>query len=84
MQPQASQRSDTEREDELVQGAVLALLLREHPTQLTDDDLALEVGQDDATRRATADLIAVGLLRRDGGSVLPTRAALRFDQLEAR
>jgi len=35
----------------------------------------------DAAERAIRDLVGVGLLRCDGGRVLPTEAALHFDRL---
>lgn len=82
MQAQANHQSPTEREDVRVQSAVLGLVLCEHPTQLTGDDLHREIGDDDATDRAIGELVAVGLLRRDRETVLPTRAALRFDALD--
>ena len=62
---------------------VLALVLHEHPAQLTGDEPGREVGSGDTTARAVEELVAVGLLRRDGEAVLPTRAALRFEVLEA-
>lgn len=67
----------TESED--VQRVVLALVLAEHPTQLTAEELAREVGG--AVDQAIDDLGRTGLLRREGASVLPTRAALHFDRL---
>ncbi len=73
----------TEREDARAQRAVLSLVLHEHPTLLTLGDLSMEVGPDDAVADAVRDLSAVGLLRREGGSVLATRAALCFDRLAA-
>ena len=76
-----SQRSGNEREDESAQRAVLALVLHEHPSALTACEIGREVGQDDATERALRDLVACGLLRCDGGSMLPTRATLQFDRL---
>lgn len=69
--------------DQGTQGAVMALVLAEHPTLLTLGDLAREIDGEDAVVRAVRDLVAVGLLRREGGSVLPTRAALAFDRLSA-
>lgn len=83
MQTQASRQAVTRSEDERVQSAVLGLVLCEHPVQLTSEDLRREVGDDDATERAIGELVAVGLLRRERESVLPTRAALRFESLEA-
>ncbi len=81
MHLQARQRSPTEREDDDVQRAVLATVLHEHPTLLTLGDLMMEVSPEDAVCRAVRDLGAVGLLRREGDSVLATRAALCFDRL---
>ena len=40
-----------------------------------------DAAQRDAVERAVRDLIATGLLQRNGEMLLPTRAALRFDQL---
>lgn len=77
-----SQRSSNEREDQYTQRAVLALVLHEHPALLTLGDLAMEVEPEDALTRAVRDLTALGLLRREGGSVLPTRAALHFNRLD--
>lgn len=77
-----SQRS-TEREDQNAQRAVLALVLCEHPATLTASEIGREVGSGDATERALFDLVARGLLRREGESMLPTRAALHFDRLAA-
>jgi hypothetical protein len=67
----------TESED--VQRVVLALVLAEHPAQLTAEELAREVGA--AVDHAIDDLSRTGLLRREGASILPTRAALHFDRL---
>jgi hypothetical protein len=75
-------------EDAQAQAAVLTLVLTEHPTPLTLADIEREVApnQDfagrDAVARAVRDLVAVGLLHRQGDLVLPTRAALRFDGLD--
>jgi hypothetical protein len=72
-----------ERDDLRTQSGVLSLVLREHPTLLTATEIASEVGPGDSTERAMRDLGAVGLLRREGETVLPTRAALHFDRLAA-
>lgn len=69
--------------DQGTQGAVMALVLAEHPTLLTLGDLMMEIDDEDAVFRAVRDLVAVGLLRREGSSVLATRAALTFDRLSA-
>ena len=82
MHDQDNPRS-TEREDERTQSAVLSLVLNEQPAQLTICEVAREVAVDegDGPERAIRDLVGVGLLRCEGASVLPTRAALHFDRL---
>jgi DNA-binding IclR family transcriptional regulator len=72
-----------EREDLRAQSGVLSLVLQEHPTLLTAAEIASEVGASDTTERAMRDLGAIGLLRREGETVYPTRAALHFDRLAA-
>ena len=78
----------TAAEDERDQRAVLALLVAEHPTQLTVADLLREMAPDkadfvetDRIERAVRDLGGVGLIHREGDTARPTRAALRFDRL---
>lgn len=75
----------TEREDESTQSAVLSLVLNEHPAHLTICEITREVAEDegDGPERAIRDLVGVGLLRCEGASVLPTRAALHFDRLNS-
>lgn len=68
-------------QDQGTQSAVMALVLAEHPMLLTLGDLMMEIEGEDAVARAVRDLTAIGLLRREGGSVLPTRAAIHFDRL---
>lgn len=78
---------DARCSDQDVQTAILSHLLGLHPIRLDDEELMREVvgGPEfvdrDACARAVRDLVATGLLRRDGSSVVPTRAALRFDEL---
>jgi phage head maturation protease len=78
----------TASEDAATESAVLQQLLNLHPTQVTMEELLLEVGgqfadfaERDAIDRAVRDLTGVGLLHRHDSFVLPTRAALRFNQL---
>lgn len=66
----------------------LVQVLTLHPTQLRLSELVLEIvagtpdfAQKDAIERAVRDLVAAGLLFRNGELVLPTRAALRFDEI---
>jgi hypothetical protein len=78
----------TDRDDAIVQAAVLRQLLALHPIQLTLGELVREIAGDasdfaltDAVERAVRDLAAAGLAHRSGDVVLPSRAALRFDEL---
>jgi hypothetical protein len=78
----------TEREDAATESAVLQQVLALHPTALTLADLHRALGAEedgfataDAVERAVRDLVAAGLLHRSESLVLPTRAALRFDEL---
>jgi len=74
---------DHRNEDARTQRAVLSLVLDEHPTLLATSEIEREVGSDDDVERAMRDLRGAGLLRREGATVLPTRAALHFDRLAA-
>jgi hypothetical protein len=74
--------------DDRDQEAILAHLIAEHPDQLTIDELAREMRppEDDASlsdwlERGVRDLIGIGLLHRNGDTIRPTRAALRFNHL---
>lgn len=75
-------------EDAKTERAVLAFVLNLHPTRLSRGELARALASDpedfaarDAVCRAVDELVAAGLLHRDGHFVAPTRAALRFDAL---
>lgn len=78
---------DPASEDGRTERAVLALLLDEHPTRLTFAELMLALddcdgfAKEDAVDRAVRELTAVGLLRREGAFLAPTRPALYFDGL---
>ncbi len=72
------------------QGVVLIHVLTLHPTHLRLAELVREVTAgpaefEDADRfeRAARDLVGVGLLFVSGELLLPTRAALRFNQIIA-
>jgi hypothetical protein len=77
--PMHGNRSDDAR----AQRAVLSLVLHEHPTLLAAGEVEREIGVGDAAERALRDLTRAGLLRQEGATVLPTRAALHFDRLAA-
>jgi hypothetical protein len=79
----------TAAQDAATESAVLQLVLALHPATVTLGELARELGADaaddrDAVERAVGDLGGAGLLHRREDIVLPTRAALRFDELMER
>jgi hypothetical protein len=70
------------------QGAILVHVLTLHPAHLRRSELVLEVTAGssefrelDRFRRAITDLVGVGLLFESADLVLPTRAALRFNEI---
>jgi len=78
----------TAKEDRATESAVLAQVLALHPTAVTLEELARELCEDrdsfaglDAVERAVRDLAGAGLVHDGDRFVLPTRAALRFDEL---
>jgi hypothetical protein len=77
-------------EDTAIESAVLQHVLALHPTQVTLLELVRDVGgesigfeQRDAIERAVRDLTGAGLLHQHDSFVLPSRAAIRFDELLA-
>jgi hypothetical protein len=77
-------------QDKKTESAVLALLLNEHPTRLTMDELILVLHADpergdpeDAGERAVRELVGAGLVHREGRFLTPSRAAIYFASLEA-
>jgi len=78
----------TGEEDRASESVVLQHVLALHPTAVTVEELVRELGSDrgsfaqrDAIERAVRDLAGVGLLHHAERLVLPSRAALRFDEL---
>lgn len=78
----------TAAEDIRDQGIVLIHVLAVHPTHLIVPELVLEVtagaadfAEDDRMERAVRDLTGLGLLHCPGGVVVPSRAAIRFNEL---
>jgi hypothetical protein len=78
----------TTEEDRAQESAVLQHILFLHPAAVSVEELVRELdpqrdsfSQRDAIERAVRDLAAAGLLHHSESLVLPTRAALRFDQL---
>jgi hypothetical protein len=75
-------------EDAATQSAVLQQVLDFHPVQVTLAELVREIGGEspgfaerDAIERAVRDLGGAGLLHSHDRFVIPTRAALRFNEL---
>ena len=75
-------------EDAAVETTVLRQLLLIHPAQVTVEELIVDVAADpdafaerDAIERAVRELARAGLVHRNGEFVIPSRAALRFDEL---
>jgi hypothetical protein len=75
-------------EDDRTEAAIMGLVLEEHPAQLTLAELTLMmVGANpdyegtDAVERGVRDLVGTGLLHRNGDTIRPTVAALRFHDL---
>lgn len=86
--PTWSWAEDPASEDRRTERAVLAFLLDQHPIRLRADELpfaldAKDFAEKDAVRRATRELLGVGLLVQDGELIGPSRAALHFDYLES-
>jgi hypothetical protein len=79
----------TSEEDRACEATVLHLVLALHPTPLSLADLVRELGggddfgRRDAVERAVRDLAGCGLLHRSEALVLPSHAALRFEELSA-
>lgn len=78
----------TTHEDAAIEAAVMRQLLALHPVQLTLDEVVREVADEpddfarkDAVERAVRELCAAGLAHRSAALVLPSRAALRLDEL---
>jgi hypothetical protein len=83
-----SQIRTPSKEDGALEAVVLSQLLVLHPAQLTRDELLRAIAaepddfaQRDSVERAVDELAAAGLAHRHGDFVIPSRAALRFDEL---
>jgi hypothetical protein len=77
--------SESARQDIQSQDAVLSVVLDQLPCLLTVAELVREIPSDnrDTVERAVTDLVAAGLLRSEGDSVLPTRTAMHSALLVA-
>jgi hypothetical protein len=81
-------RKTTHGDDTAIEAAVLRQLLALYPVQLTLEEVVREVAGEpdefalrDAVERAVRELCATGLAHRNGEVVVPSRAALRLDEL---
>lgn len=81
----------TRAADLATEAAVMRQVLDVHPVLLTTEELIRELGggspgfaERDAVERAVRDLAGVGLIHHHGDLVLPTRAALHFNELQER
>jgi hypothetical protein len=77
-----------DRDDPEVEATVLRQLLLLHPGQVTVEELIRDIAADpdafaerDAIERAVRDLARSGLVHRNGEFAIPSRAALRFNEL---
>jgi hypothetical protein len=86
----ASCRSGEPRmhEHDILQSAVLTILLDAHPAHRSEDELVRElapttkdVSQRDAVENAIRELVGAGLVHRNGSFVFAAHAAVRFDEL---
>ena len=82
-------REPPRHEEDLVQQAVLALLLDAHPAQRSTDEIVRELtdhpdefGERDRIDNAIRDLVGAGLLHRHGPFVFATHAAVRLNELK--
>jgi len=78
----------TAEEDARTERRVLTHVLHNRPTHRTMPELVRELCDDpedfaegDALARAVRDLVASGLLRMEGETVVPTRAAVHFERI---
>lgn len=85
---ESDDRGTPAAEDAATEAAVLQQILIDHPAQITLGELVRELAADstdfaerDAIERAVRDLAGAGLLHRHDAFVVPTRAALRFNEL---
>jgi hypothetical protein len=75
-------------EADILQSAVLTIILDAHPAQRSEDELIREltaepreVSKRDAVENAIRELVGAGLAHRNGCFVFATYAAVRFDEL---
>jgi hypothetical protein len=89
MSPRSDRRAQRVTEADILQSAVLAILLEAHPAQRSEDELVREltaeprdVSKRDAVEVAIRELVGAGLLHRHGGFLFATLAAVRSEELQ--
>ena len=65
-----------------LQREVLALILVEHPVRLTPQEVQKVLGRPSEVEGAVAALVEAGLVAIEGDDLVPTPAAIRFNELE--
>jgi hypothetical protein len=77
-------------EDDVLQSAVLTILLDAYPGQRSEDELVRELTADprdvskrDAVENAARELVGAGLAHRHGSFLFATQAAARFEELRS-
>jgi len=75
--------SRTQRGDEAVQRAILALVLAVYPHYRTIPELSREIGSREAVERAADKLVEHGLIRFHGTTLIPTEPAYHCHRLDA-
>ena len=77
-------------ETDILQSAVLTILLDAHPAQRAEDELVRELTADprdvskrDAVENAVRELVGAGLAHRNGSFLFATQAAVRFEELRS-
>jgi len=87
MQPNPIPGKTNDAQDGAAEAATLDRVLWLHPTHPTEPELLLNLYASDGDQRtetferAIRDLVADGLLRIDGASVVPTLAAIRAEEI---
>jgi hypothetical protein len=88
MDPKCSRHEPHLHADDVLQSAVLTILLDAHPAQRSEDELVRELAADtrdvsrrDAVHNAIRELVGAGLAHRNGSFLFVARAAVRFEEL---
>jgi hypothetical protein len=75
------EKGSGQEESERFEREVLALVLVEHPLRLTLRELQKILGRPQQVESAVEALVGAGVLSREGDDVVPTPAAIRFNEM---